>query len=582
MSETKTCKQCNQSFNIEPEDLEFYDQMSPSFDNKKFVIPTPTLCPLCRRQKRLAFRNLTKVYKRKCDKSGKDIISFYAPNSKYTVYENSIWFSDSWDATNYGQEYDPNKSFFVQMQEVSLKVPRMHSSVVNNENSDYTSNVTTAKNCYLVFGSSYIEDCMFGQGLLRVKDSLDCWRMYDSELCYESLNADKCYNCFYSNNITNCRESMFLDSCVGCSNCFGCSNLNNKQFWLYNKQSTEEEVLAAKNDFLELIGNERQQKIEEIRKFLNQTPKKFAYLTSSENCTGDYIIHGKNSFDSYYMNECEDIKYCSNSYNHTNSAYDHDFWGNNAEFILDTIETGNNCSKIYYSRRVYQDCSNIYYCLETINGSHDCFGCVGLKGKQYCILNKQYTKEEYEKKVAEIIENMTKSGEWGEFMPIKMAQFGYNEALANEYYPLSKSEAEKIGANWQKEDFGMKYDGPFYQSKNISEYNPKDNPSAEANTRELLSGILKCEVSGRPYKIQSQELLFYIKNNLQIPLRHPDQRYEDRIKMRNPMNLWHRQCNCIELNHDHQGKCPNEFETTYAPDRPEKIYCERCYQKSII
>ena len=39
--------------------------------------------------------------------------------------------------------------------------------------------------------------------------------------------------------------------------------------------------------------------------------------------------------------------------------------------------------------------------------------------------------------------------------------------------------------------------------------------------------------------------------------------------------------NTVEHSH-HKGKCPNEFETSYAPDRPEIVYCEQCYQAEVI
>jgi hypothetical protein len=163
-----------------------------------------------------------------------------------------------------------------------------------------------------------------------------------------------------------------------------------------------------------------------------------------------------------------------------------------------------------------------------------------------------------------------------------MSQYGYNETIANEYYPLTEEKAKEAGANWQNEDFGLKYDGPFYEPKPIIEYDPQKSQSAETEQTALLAGILKCEVSGKPYKIQPQELLFYIKNNLQIPRRHPDQRYEDRINLRNPMTLWHRQCMCEDSGHDHGGRCPNEFETSYSPERKEIIYCEQCYQSEVV
>lgn len=55
--------------------------------------------------------------------------------------------------------------------------------------------------------------------------------------------------------------------------------------------------------------------------------------------------------------------------------------------------------------------SELAYCIDCYD-TKNCFGCIGLRNKQYCILNKQYTKEQYEELVPKIIEHMTKTGEW--------------------------------------------------------------------------------------------------------------------------------------------------------------------------
>lgn len=577
---SKQCKKCQKSYEVNDADLEFYQKLSPTFTGKTFGIPSPNLCPDCRRQRRLAWRNMSRIYKRKCDLTGADIISGYAPNSKYKVYETTSWWGDGWDAMSYGQDFDPNRSFLEQLQELNLKVPKMHAVVVNNENSPFTNNVTRAVNCYLIQNATNNENCMFGQGLWNNKDCVDCLRIYDSEGCYESCVSEKCYQCHNCINTINSRESYFLDACIACANCFACTNLNNKQYWVNNQQSTKEEFEKTRDEFLVLSGDAKNQRIAEIRKFLSEQPKKFAYILDCEDSTGDHLYHSKNLKNTFYCNGDENLSHCSNLDKVRNSV-DYDFWGNETENILDSMEIGINTQNVLFSRSVYSNCSNIFYSIGVYNSCKNCFGCVGLKQKEYCILNKQYTAEEYEKKVAEIIEKMINDGEWGEFFPMSMSQYGYNETNANEYYPLTKEQADSVGANWQDEDFGLKYDGPFYEPKPIAEYDPQRNPNAEGETQALLAGILKCEVSGKPYKIQPQELLFYIKNNLQIPRRHPDQRYEDRTKLRNPMNLWHRQCICEESGHEHTGRCTNEFETTYAPERSEKVYCESCYQKVI-
>ena len=99
--QTKTCKQCNSNFNITDKDLEFYDKISPKFNGEKFQIPSPTLCPNCREQRRLVWRNDKNLYKRKCSATGKDIISMYSPDKKNKVYSQEIWWSDKWDALDY-------------------------------------------------------------------------------------------------------------------------------------------------------------------------------------------------------------------------------------------------------------------------------------------------------------------------------------------------------------------------------------------------------------------------------------------------------------------------------------------------
>ena len=70
--QTKQCKHCGISFDITDKDLEFYDKVSPVFNGKKCLIPTPTFCPNCRQQRRRSFRNERKLYKKKCDLSGKN------------------------------------------------------------------------------------------------------------------------------------------------------------------------------------------------------------------------------------------------------------------------------------------------------------------------------------------------------------------------------------------------------------------------------------------------------------------------------------------------------------------------------
>jgi hypothetical protein len=185
-------------------------------------------------------------------------------------------------------------------------------------------------------------------------------------------------------------------------------------------------------------------------------------------------------------------------------------------------------------------------------------------GASHCILNKQYTKEEYERLVPKIIEHMRKANEWGEFLPIETSLFGYNKSSAQMYYPLTKAGAEEKGWKWDE------YDPPLPEVQRT--ITAKQLPDTIGDTPDdILNWAIICEKTGKPFKIQSLELKLLRRMNVPIPRRCPDQRHLDRFALRNPRKLWTRPC----------MKCGKQMQTTYAPNRPEIVYCEECYLKEV-
>lgn len=212
---------------------------------------------------------------------------------------------------------------------------------------------------------------------------------------------------------------------------------------------------------------------------------------------------------------------------------------------------------------VYSYNSNMIYCSYCI-WSKNCFWCVWLKNKSYCILNKQYTKKEYELLVPKIIKNMMKNWEWWEFFPSTISPFWYNETVAQEYYPLTKEEAIKQWFNWSD------YEVPFPQVERIIPANKlpddiKDIPN------DILNWAIECEVSKKPFKIIKQELDFYRKYNISIPKKHPEVRHLERMSLRNERKLYDRKCD----------KCNREIKSVYSLNWKEIVYCEECYNKEV-
>ena len=56
---------------------------------------------------------------------------------------------------------------------------------------------------------------------------------------------------------------------------------------------------------------------------------------------------------------------------------------------------------------------------------------------------------------------MQQTHEWGEFFPITISPFGYNETNAMSHFPISREECLKRGWQWRDEDESHeKYLGP--------------------------------------------------------------------------------------------------------------------------
>jgi len=501
----------------------------------------------------------------------KEIVSMYSPDKQLKVYCSDCWWSDKWSHADYAQEYDPSRSFIEQITDLKKKVPAPALMHVNSENSDYINFANDNKNCYLVFLAGRNEDTYYGYWTEDSKSCVDVSYNLFCELCYEGINLGKCYNVHWSVNCSNCRDSYFIEDCASCSDCILCSRMARKQYCYKNKQLTKAEYERIKAEFLAGLGTKLDEYKKEFREIVQSQPKKYSQMLRSENCSGDNIFDSKNCHTCFMTSKSENCKFCYDLVNGKDCC-DITGFGIPIELIYESQNIGIGSGRCAFISFAYQLADSYYS--EHCYYSKNLFGCVGAKNHaEYCILNKVYSKEEYEKKVTEIIANMQSFGEWGEFFPSSFSSFGYNETMADVYYPLSKEEAQKLGYLWQDNNYDIGFNGSPYEPLPTEKYKQD-----EAERKKLLDGVLKCQKSGRPFKITPQELLFYIKNNIPIPRFHYLIRMQDRLDLINRFNLYHRRCDCKESGHDHDGKrCERKFETTYSPEQPEKVYCEQCY-----
>ncbi|MBU0731662.1 hypothetical protein KKC88_02160 [Patescibacteria group bacterium] len=558
---TKQCKQCQKTFKHSDEDLEYFERIG---------IPPNDLCFRCTKIKQLCWRNERVFYPRKCDCCQGDMVSCFPPDAKHPVYCNDCWWSDKFDPLKYGQEYTFNKPFFKQIEELINKTPVGNLFIDNSENSKYTNLATNNKDCYMVTASDYCENLAYASYSSYDKDSIDLTEVNNSELCYEGIDLERCYQCQYCQFVRNCNDCYFCYDLNGCQDCLGCVNLRNQKYSIFNKQYSEEDYKKKFKEFA-LHTNKGVAKFKKLfKEFKDKQFYMYSHNVNIENSTGDYLINTNNCRNCYNLLDCEN---CTNSIHGDKSKDCMDAMGlTNTELTYNSIACpGNNNSQ--FCAVVWPGSSNnkyIYLC----RTANDCFGCVSLHKHQYCILNKQYTEEEYNKMVPKIIEHMKKTGEWGQFFPMEISPWAYNETVGQDMFPLSKEQAKVFGARWQE-------NLPYTTNKETMSLDEIPDDIKEVDFNKLENAILACEECERNYKLVKQELDFYKNMSVPIPRRCPDCRHFSRMRSRNLMELWKRRCDCTIPTHDHDGRCTREFETTYNPNRKELIYCEKCFSKEV-
>jgi len=566
--EKRICQNCKKDFIIESEDFKFYE---------KIKVPSPTFCPECRLIRRFTWRNERVLYKSICGLCKKTTFTLFSPDTKMPIYCYDCWWSDRWDSTIYTRPYDFSSSFFEQYEKLMKTVPVVAKWGFNNINSDYSMHSAYSKNAFLSSSVVRGEDVYYSYSIDKSKNIFDSFICSESELSYENINCDKSYNSIFLVDSKNCINSFFLFDCSGCQDCILCTGLRNKRFYIKNVAYTESNYKKElkKIDF----GSYTTQKKfkEEFIKLRLLYIHKYADIIASNNCIGDNIHNSKNIYNSFAVNNSENLKYCWRIPTGYKDSYD--VSGSlDSELIYEAILGADH----NYFLKFHLQCrssKNLEYCLYCIS-CQNCFACIGLRSKSYCILNKQYTKEEYEELVPKIIQHMNdmpyidKKGriyKYGEFFPSELSPFSYNETIAQEYFPLTKEEALKQGYKWKDRE----------ERNYTIDIKNEDIPNNIKEVDEsIINKVIECEHKGtcneqctEAFKIIPDELSFYQRMNLPIPHLCPNCRHYNRLKQRNPLKLWHRKCM--------KPNCPNEFETSYAPDRPEIVYCEKCYNQEV-
>ncbi|MBI4086241.1 MAG: hypothetical protein HY433_03320 [Candidatus Liptonbacteria bacterium] len=589
-TETRICQNCKKNFTIELEDFNFY---------KKISVPPPTWCPQCRMIRRFTHKNERNLYRVKDAHTGKEIFSGIPPHAPIKIYEQEFWWSDGWDPMEYGREYDFKKPFFVQFRELMREVPFPSRNITQSVNSDYSDSSGDLKNCYLCFNSGRMENSAYVINSTLVKESYDIIDAASAELSYDCLSIGGAYKLFFSMYCGQSENLWFCWDCVGCSNCFGCVNLRNKRYYIFNQPHTREEYFEKLKNFrldsyaaLEVVK-------EQIEWFWTLFPRKYIRGVKNFNVSGDYVNFSKNVRFSFGIEGGEDLKYCQEIYRQKGyweggkDSYDYYNWGYSSELMYEVCGSGQGCRNMKFCLDCWPADQDLEYCMRCVS-SNNLFGCIGLQKKSYCIFNKQYSRDDFLELREKIIAHMNEAPytdahgriyKYGEFFPPEFSLFGYNETVAQDYFPLTKDEAEKHGYVWreiERREYEITIDA-------------KDLPdSVTATSDSILKEVIGCISCKRAYRIIQGEYTFLRFQTIALPRLCPDCRYLKRFSYRNRPKLYERECDCKgmkskngkyknAMKHSHnENQCSNSFVTAYTPEKPEIVYCEQCYQAEVV
>lgn len=318
---------------------------------------------------------------------------------------------------------------------------------MRNIDCQYVNYVADCNRCYMIVESSNNEDCIHCYWIQKTKDCVDVSFTHQVERSYDVDDCHDSYGLKYSRSCYNSTDCAFLLNCRGCVDCVGCVNLRNQSNCIFNKQYEKEEYKKK----LAGLHLDTYEGVEDFKKefaeFFQKFPRKYAEIYMSKNSTGNYQVSVKNNRSCFHSYDSEDNAYSCHVWREARDCMDCHTSGRTAERIYNSTNTGLEASNCICCHNCWSS-NFVEYSFNCPNGNY-LLGCMAIKKGAYCILNKQYTKEEYDRLRSEIVANLKKENKYGEFFGRGLMLFGYNETTAMEEFPLTKKEALAQGFKWE-------------------------------------------------------------------------------------------------------------------------------------
>ncbi|MEK9157353.1 MAG: hypothetical protein AAB448_04495, partial [Patescibacteria group bacterium] len=372
--------------------------------------------------------------------TGKPVLTFHHPASGIKVLPDVEWHAK--DFSTITENADPSKPFFDQLRALELRVPFMATfNRVEPENS-ITLFSFGDRQSYFTFACA-AERCFFACGAFQAEGSSLMHLVHQITDSHGILKSQRLFRCRYVRESLDCIDSTFLFDCRNCQNCFGAANKRNRQYVFMNEQLTKaeyEQRMAGIDLGKRSVVEQYQKQFDELLAKEGVWPENFN--VNIQDSSGEYLANAVHCVECFDSSDAPTNQYrcCWNYGVNDSNAY---MWGSvdSTECYMCVSSPNSNQSKFCYRSFRLDNCE---FCM-TCSDLRDCFGCIGLKKRQFCIFNKQYTEEEYWRLVDEIKCAMLDRAEYGNYLPTALSSTFVPESGAVVYGGATEEQLRLLG-----------------------------------------------------------------------------------------------------------------------------------------
>jgi hypothetical protein len=552
-------KYCEKEFELTVEDIEFL---------KIFQVPPPNYCPTCRRIRHLVHSGTFQFFQVNCqapDHSEK-IISIFSKECPFPIYDWKYFISDKFEPFSFGKKYQDTESPLENLLELRKNFPVP--SFINRDpsciNSEYSNGGRNSKNGYYAFANYNSENIWYSDMIVKSKEIMDSRNMVNSDHVYRGHSSQNIYNSSFIYFSKNCTDSSFLFDCKNCDFCFGCVNLRNAKYYVFNQPVSPENYQAFMNSIFPLTRKTLKEQEEKFWKLVKSLPMNASRNIATENVSGVMLNNTRNVFDVCHAENTENVRHSDGAMGVKDAM--NIMYSGSSQLLYETTNVGSSSSNVKFS--VYSKFSTesefIFHCKNV----HDCFMCFGLQNKSYCVLNVQYSPEEYFALVDKIKCQMMQMGEYGDGFGMEFSAQAYNFSLGNISFPLEMEEVLKLGGYIALTPENNVNNTEILSSNKLPQ---TIQEISDEIINKIISLGIKCEITGRPFRVIASEIEFLKKMKLPLPNTHPTIRMQSNLLLTPVAKKYSTHC----------AKCSKSIESVFDPQKKFLLYCEKCYQQEV-